>query len=64
MGEGTSPLHWTVELNCFSYVLYFMLRFQTPPDKILMVILTENIEMMIDQIRETLSVHRKKEVDL
>jgi hypothetical protein len=40
-----------------------MLRFQTPPDKIFMAILTESMEMMIDQMRETLSVHREKEVD-
>jgi hypothetical protein len=39
-----------------------MLKFQTPPDKIFMAILTGSMEMMIDQIREILAVHRKKEV--
>ncbi len=38
-----------------------MLRFQNYPDKIFMAILTESMEMVIDQIRELLAVHRKSE---
>ena len=38
-----------------------MLRFQNYPDKIFMAILTAGMEMMIDQIRELLAVHRKNE---
>jgi hypothetical protein len=39
-----------------------MLKFQTPPDKIFMAILTGSMEIMIDQIRELQAVHRKKEI--
>ncbi len=39
-----------------------MLRFQNCPDNIFMAILTASMEMMIDQIREILAVHRKNEV--
>jgi hypothetical protein len=37
-----------------------MLRFQTPPDKIFMAVLSESMEMMINKIGETLAVHRKE----
>ncbi len=39
-----------------------MLRFQNYPDRIFMAILTESMEIVIDQIRELLAVHRKNEV--
>ncbi len=38
-----------------------MLRFQSHPDKIFMAILTASMEMMVDQIRELLAVHRKND---
>ncbi len=38
-----------------------MLRFQNHPDNIFMAILTGSMEIMIDQIRESLAVHRKND---
>lgn len=38
----------------------FMLRFKMCPDKVFMAIVTESMEMMIDQLRMVLAVHRKQ----
>jgi hypothetical protein len=40
-----------------------MLKFHTPPDKIFMAILTESMDLMINQIRELLAVHRKNDAE-